>query len=259
MQPSRLCQTSSRLAICSILNNTRVIAARLLGHRVPSGGAVECLLLSRMSRSDEEPSEEWEALVHPGQKLREGARFRIEGSAGALIGRDPPAPFLRSAVDPTAVGIGGKRRNPDRGAWPRSAAAVHQAVRYRRRSRALPDGVCLSARIGRSTDRGPALHAGDSRCAVAARYRSRRDHAARGIRDVQAGARRHRRTARGRCRALRHPRGRRRRDRSCPCRRPPHRRCRDDDDAGAGRCRDAGERTSGRWTRRGDDLHLSRI
>ena len=28
-----------------VLNNTRVFAARLLGHRVPSGGAVECLLL----------------------------------------------------------------------------------------------------------------------------------------------------------------------------------------------------------------------
>ena len=30
-----------------VVNNTRVFAARLLGHRVPSGGAVECLLLSQ--------------------------------------------------------------------------------------------------------------------------------------------------------------------------------------------------------------------
>ena len=29
-----------------VLNNTRVFPARLLGHRVPSGGAVECLLLA---------------------------------------------------------------------------------------------------------------------------------------------------------------------------------------------------------------------
>src|SRR3954452_3994594 len=28
-----------------VVNNTRVFAARLLGHRVPSGGAVECVLL----------------------------------------------------------------------------------------------------------------------------------------------------------------------------------------------------------------------
>ena len=32
-----------------VVNNTRVFAARLLGHRVPSGGAVECLLLSESS------------------------------------------------------------------------------------------------------------------------------------------------------------------------------------------------------------------
>src|SRR5512140_303540 len=31
-----------------VLNNTRVFPARLLGHRVPSGGAVECLLVRRL-------------------------------------------------------------------------------------------------------------------------------------------------------------------------------------------------------------------
>src|SRR6266545_4033521 len=33
-----------------VVNNTRVFAARLLGHRVPSGGAVECLLLEAPRR-----------------------------------------------------------------------------------------------------------------------------------------------------------------------------------------------------------------
>ena len=33
-----------------VVNDTRVFAARLLGHRVPSGGAVECLLLSMPRR-----------------------------------------------------------------------------------------------------------------------------------------------------------------------------------------------------------------
>jgi S-adenosylmethionine:tRNA ribosyltransferase-isomerase len=70
-----------------VVNNTRVIAARLLGRRTPSGGAVECLLLSRAGPEPGEPGAElWEALVHPGQKLREGGRFRVEGSAGVLTG-----------------------------------------------------------------------------------------------------------------------------------------------------------------------------
>src|SRR5580765_1340984 len=32
-----------------VVNNTRVFPARLLGHRVPSGGAVECLLVGRVA------------------------------------------------------------------------------------------------------------------------------------------------------------------------------------------------------------------
>lgn len=69
-----------------VLNNTRVFPARLLGRRVPSGGAVECLLLG-LSASHEPgfstpigprpasgaPSV-WDALMHPGQKLKPGAR-----------------------------------------------------------------------------------------------------------------------------------------------------------------------------------------
>jgi S-adenosylmethionine:tRNA ribosyltransferase-isomerase len=64
-----------------VVNNTRVFAARLLGHRVPSGGAVECMLLAR-----ESDGEIWEALVHPGQKLKPGARIRFSGEAGVLMG-----------------------------------------------------------------------------------------------------------------------------------------------------------------------------
>ena len=66
-----------------VVNNTRVFAARLLGHRVPTGGAVECLLLSQ--RTDG-ASGEWNALMHPGQKLKPGALVRFEGEAGALMG-----------------------------------------------------------------------------------------------------------------------------------------------------------------------------
>ena len=56
-----------------VVNNTWVFPARLLGRRVPSGGAVECLLVNRLT------PELWEALVHPGQKLKPGARLVFEG------------------------------------------------------------------------------------------------------------------------------------------------------------------------------------
>jgi len=65
-----------------VANDTRVFPARLLGHRVPSGGAVECLLLAR---EESHPAQIWSALVHPGQKLKPGALVRFESPAGLLM------------------------------------------------------------------------------------------------------------------------------------------------------------------------------
>jgi S-adenosylmethionine:tRNA ribosyltransferase-isomerase len=67
-----------------VVNDSRVFAARLLGRRVPSGGAVECLLLGP-SKSNAPGEEVWEALMHPGQKLKPGSRVRFEGN-DALMG-----------------------------------------------------------------------------------------------------------------------------------------------------------------------------
>ncbi len=53
---------------CLVINNTRVIPARLIGNREPGGGAVEVLLLRRIS------DVRWECIVRPGKKLRTGAR-----------------------------------------------------------------------------------------------------------------------------------------------------------------------------------------
>lgn len=60
-----------------VANDTRVYPARLIGRRDPSGGRVECLLLERDGES------EWSALVHPGQKLKAGARMVFEDQARA--------------------------------------------------------------------------------------------------------------------------------------------------------------------------------
>lgn len=53
---------------CLVLNNTKVIPARLLGIKEDTGASIEILLLKRVSEGD------WECLVKPGKKLRTGAR-----------------------------------------------------------------------------------------------------------------------------------------------------------------------------------------
>ena len=60
---------------CLILNDSRVLPARLLGHRLPGGGACEVLLL--IDRGDKT----WECLVRPGKKLRKGARVSFGDGA----------------------------------------------------------------------------------------------------------------------------------------------------------------------------------
>jgi len=77
-----------------VVNDTRVFPARLLGERVPSGGAVECLLLARLGddrstvRGMPTPvaGGRWDALVHPGQKLRPGSQMVFRGSRHVLRG-----------------------------------------------------------------------------------------------------------------------------------------------------------------------------
>ena len=62
-----------------VVNDTRVFPARLIGVRLPGGGAAECLLV----RPGDQP-DTWIALVHPGQRLREGSRMRFESGGRHL-------------------------------------------------------------------------------------------------------------------------------------------------------------------------------
>ncbi len=97
-----------------VLNDTRVFPARLLGTRLPGGGRLECLLVERHTGLGAQGSgltgqgsglgaqgglrahgsgleqraegDVWDALVHPGQRLRIGSRFVCAGPQGAIHG-----------------------------------------------------------------------------------------------------------------------------------------------------------------------------
>ena len=63
-----------------VLNNTKVIPARLLGTKEDTGANVEILLLRRLG------TDRWETLVRPGKKLKPGARVTFgDGSLRAVI------------------------------------------------------------------------------------------------------------------------------------------------------------------------------
>ena len=54
---------------CLVMNNTRVIPARLHGVKEGSGGRIEFLLLKRIDIN------KWEVILRPGKKAKEGSRF----------------------------------------------------------------------------------------------------------------------------------------------------------------------------------------
>lgn len=64
---------------CLVLNNTKVIPARLMGQKEETGAAIEVLLLKRKDK------DKWETLVKPGKKARPGAN--IVFGDGLLKGR----------------------------------------------------------------------------------------------------------------------------------------------------------------------------
>lgn len=63
---------------CLVLNDTRVLPARLIGERETTGGKVEILLLKRKEK------DVWETLVKPGKKARPGMKVVFGG--GLLVG-----------------------------------------------------------------------------------------------------------------------------------------------------------------------------
>lgn len=69
-----------------VLNETRVIAARIFGTREPSGGRVEVLLLRPSHHGRYDPSAtRWQVLAKPGRRLREGARISFGDLGSARV------------------------------------------------------------------------------------------------------------------------------------------------------------------------------
>jgi S-adenosylmethionine:tRNA ribosyltransferase-isomerase len=71
---------------CVVLNNTKVIPARLYGRRPGHTGKIEILLTRRLATANH-----WEALVRPGRKLPPGAEVEFSEGLGARILLSHPA------------------------------------------------------------------------------------------------------------------------------------------------------------------------
>ena len=63
---------------CLVINDTKVIPARMIGERVGTGAKIEVLLLKRKE------NDVWETLVRPGKKMKIGAQ--VSFGDGLLIG-----------------------------------------------------------------------------------------------------------------------------------------------------------------------------
>ena len=90
-----------RAGDCLVLNDSKVLPSRLLGHRagvhaLPVGkknpkrwqhlsGEAEVLLIEPLS----EDAKTWNALVHPGRKIRVGERIRFDDTEAEILARGP--------------------------------------------------------------------------------------------------------------------------------------------------------------------------
>lgn len=122
-----------------VLNNTRVIPARLFG-RKPNGFSVEVLLVQEQEENC------WLALVRPGKRLQPGARIVLEaqGEAGGGGGQSFPIPTLTATVLDRDEATGGRVLQFD---VPEGASLVQLLAEYGRvplppyikNSQALPE------------------------------------------------------------------------------------------------------------------------
>lgn len=73
---------------CLVINNTKVLPARLLGAKA-TGAKIEILLLKELSADKNKAT--WEALIKPGKRLKQGDRVLFNDSLAATIGEITPS------------------------------------------------------------------------------------------------------------------------------------------------------------------------
>ena len=83
---------------CLVINDTKVIPARLIGQKVGTDAKIEVLLLKRKS------DQVWETLVKPGKKMKVGAEVSfgdglLKGDGHRRGGRGEPPDPLRLRRD----------------------------------------------------------------------------------------------------------------------------------------------------------------
>lgn len=89
-----------------VINQTRVMPARLIGRKAGSGGVVETLLLKR--REDVDPlGHVWECLVKPGKRLKPGAQIEYR-AGGAHAPEGAPVVLTAEVVDFVTDSRGGR-------------------------------------------------------------------------------------------------------------------------------------------------------
>ena len=78
-----------------VLNDTKVIPARLYGEKIGTGGAIEFLLLNRRT------ADEWEVILKPGKRAKVGAKFKFgdELEAEVLSITDGGARIVKFSYD----------------------------------------------------------------------------------------------------------------------------------------------------------------
>jgi len=69
-----------------VVNDTRVLRARLLGKKVPTGGRVEVFLLEPLGHVDPvAPRARWKALGRSSKPLRAGSRIQVDGGGLEIL------------------------------------------------------------------------------------------------------------------------------------------------------------------------------